>query len=311
MEENEKVILLEGQQGRLDKILTELLIDESRASIQKMIQEGHVFVDGQLVKANYKLKGHETISYIVVDRPEMKLIAEKIDLDILFEDLDILILNKPQGLVVHPSTGHPQGTLVNGLLYYLKDNLSGISTSTIRPGIVHRLDKDTSGLIIIAKNDNVHQALVKQLVDNKVDRIYYAIVYGHLDIGRGMIDVPIRRDNNNRLRYAPDLEGKKARTHFQVVEEFSHYSLLECRLETGRTHQIRVHLEHIGHPILGDPIYQKNLIRNNYPIKDERQGQYLHAKQLSFLHPITQEKMFFDSPFPEKFTRMLDKITEL
>ena len=301
---------LKGQAGRLDKILTDLMPGESRSSIQKIIKDGLVKVDGHHQKANFKLKGDECLlverrSFIVKEDtlPE----AEAMDLNIVYEDDDILVINKPAGLVVHPSKGHLQGTLVNGLLHYLNGNLS-CGSDLYRPGIVHRIDKDTSGLLVVAKHNAAHQALADQLVNHDMRRSYMALVHGHVKAPQGTIEAPLQRDPANRLRWTVAKDGKYALTRFQVLESYENATLLDLELETGRTHQIRVHLEFIGHPLVGDPVYRKGLDHVKGSLVHDMSGQLLHAYALKLQHPRTGEWLEFKAPLPGHFEQVLSQL---
>lgn len=301
---------LKGQAGRLDKILTDLMPGESRSTIQKIIKDGLVKVDGHHQKANFKLKGDECLlverrSFIVEEDtlPE----AEAMDLNIVYEDDDILVINKPAGLVVHPSKGHLQGTLVNGLLHYLNGNLS-CGSDLYRPGIVHRIDKDTSGLLVVAKHNAAHQALADQLVNHDMRRSYMALVHGHVKAPQGTIEAPLQRDPANRLRWTVAKDGKYALTRFQVLESYENATLLDLELETGRTHQIRVHLEFIGHPLVGDPVYRKGLDHVKGSLVHDMSGQLLHAYALKLQHPRTGEWLEFKAPLPGHFEQVLSQL---
>ena len=301
---------LKGQSGRLDKILTDLMPGESRSTIQKIIKDGLVRVDGHHQKANFKLKGDECLlverrSFIVEEDtlPE----AEAMDLNIVYEDDDILVINKPAGLVVHPSKGHLQGTLVNGLLHYLNGNLS-CGSDLYRPGIVHRIDKDTSGLLVVAKHNAAHQALADQLVNHDMRRSYMALVHGHVKAPQGTIEAPLQRDPANRLRWTVAKDGKYALTRFQVLESYENATLLDLELETGRTHQIRVHLEFIGHPLVGDPVYRKGLDHVKGSLVHDMSGQLLHAYALKLQHPRTGEWLEFKAPLPGHFEQVLSQL---
>lgn len=301
---------LKGQAGRLDKILTDLMPGESRSTIQKIIKDGLVRVDGHHQKANFKLKGDECLlverrSFIVEEDtlPE----AEAMDLNIVYEDDDILVINKPAGLVVHPSKGHLQGTLVNGLLHYLNGNLS-CGSDLYRPGIVHRIDKDTSGLLVVAKHNAAHQALADQLVNHDMRRSYMALVHGHVKAPQGTIEAPLQRDPANRLRWTVAKDGKYALTRFQVLESYENATLLDLELETGRTHQIRVHLEFIGHPLVGDPVYRKGLDHVKGSLVHDMSGQLLHAYALKLQHPRTGEWLEFKAPLPGHFEQVLSQL---
>lgn len=301
---------LKGQSGRLDKILTDLMPGESRSTIQKIIKDGLVKVEGHHQKANFKLKGDECLlverrSFIVEEDtlPE----AEAMDLNIVYEDDDILVINKPAGLVVHPSKGHLQGTLVNGLLHYLNGNLS-CGSDLYRPGIVHRIDKDTSGLLVVAKHNAAHQALADQLVNHDMRRSYMALVHGHVKAPQGTIEAPLQRDPANRLRWTVAKDGKYALTRFQVLESYENATLLDLELETGRTHQIRVHLEFIGHPLVGDPVYRKGLDHVKGSLVHDMSGQLLHAYALKLQHPRTGEWLEFKAPLPGHFEQVLSQL---
>lgn len=285
---------------RIDKVLTQELQDFSRTQIQNMISKGCVEVNGKVMKASYKI---ELDDEVIVHIPEIEstdILPEDIPLDVVYEDQDVIVVNKPTGMIVHPSAGIYSGTLVNALLYHCHD-LSGINGVT-RPGIVHRIDKETSGLLMVAKNDRAHQSLSEQLQDHTVVRRYYALVHGLIPHEFGRIEAPIGRDVNDRQKMTcTDKNAKEAITNFKVLERFKDMTLVECRLETGRTHQIRVHMQYIGHPVYGDPQY--GLRRD-----DTTYGQYLHAKILGFVHPRTQEELYFESDLPDFF---LEKLEEL
>ncbi|NLY78884.1 MAG: RluA family pseudouridine synthase [Lysinibacillus sp.] len=286
---------------RIDKALSIIEPEWSRTQISSWIQEGLVTVNGQDVKAKYKVKEGDVIEVDVPEPEPLEVIPENLDLDIVYEDQDVLVVNKPRGMVVHPAPGHMTGTLVNGLMYHCKD-LSGIN-GILRPGIVHRIDKDTSGLLMVAKNDMAHTSLVEQLVNKTVTRKYTALVHGHIPHDKGTIDAPIGRDPKDRQKQAIVDNGKHAVTHFQVLERFGNYTLVECRLETGRTHQIRVHMNYIGYPLVGDPKYgPKKTI--------DFGGQVLHAGVLGFIHPRTGEYLEFETPLPEDFLTLLEKLRE-
>ena len=293
-------VLIDQEKGRLDKVLSDQLNDLSRSKIQDLIQADQVTVNGQSVKANYQVSKGDKVVLSIPPAQEVSLEAEAIPVPIVYQDSDLAVVNKPQGMVVHPSLGHPDHTLVNALLYQL-DNLSGIN-GELRPGIVHRIDKDTSGLLIVAKNDLAHQSLSKQLKDKTVDRHYLALVHGHVPHPKGTIDAPIGRDSKDRKKYAVTENGKEAITHFDLIRYFGQdYSLIQCQLETGRTHQIRVHLAYIGFPLAGDPLYgpKKTL---------EGPGQYLHAKTLGFDHPRTGQRLSFTSDLPQVFHQALKEL---
>ncbi|WP_414043452.1 RluA family pseudouridine synthase [Macrococcus animalis] len=284
---------------RIDRYLTDMNEDWSRNQIQDWIKLNLVIVNGKPVKANYKIRLDDEI--VVTEKPveEIDLQAEDLGLEIYYEDKDVAIVYKPKGMVVHPAPGHPNGTLVNGLMYAIKD-LSGIN-GEIRPGIVHRIDKDTSGLLMIAKNDIAHRGLVEQLVDKSVTRKYTALVHGIIPHEFGTIDAPIGRNVRDRQEMAIVDNGKQAVTHFNVIETFDKYTLVECVLETGRTHQIRVHMKHIGFPLVGDPKYGPKKTM-------DIGGQALHAGVLGFEHPVTGEYIERTAPIPEYFEEILTKL---
>ena len=301
---------LKGQAGRLDKILTDLMPGESRSTIQKIIKDGLVRVDGHHQKANFKLKGDECLLVerrsLIVEEDTLPE-PEAMDLNIVYEDDDILVINKPAGLVVHPSKGQLQGTLVNGLLHYLNGNLS-CGSDLYRPGIVHRIDKDTSGLLVVAKHNAAHQALADQLVNHDMRRSYMALVHGHVKAPQGTIEAPLQRDPANRLRWTVAKDGKYALTRFQVLESYENATLLDLELETGRTHQIRVHLEFIGHPLVGDPVYRKGLDHVKGSLVHDMSGQLLHAYALKLQHPRTGEWLEFKAPLPGHFEQVLSQL---
>lgn len=275
---------------RIDKYITLQNEDWSRSQVQAWIKEGRVTVNGEPIKSNYKLQAEDEVTLRVPPPKELAIQSEPMPLEIVYEDSDVVVVNKPRGLVVHPAPGHYSGTLVNGLLAHCKD-LSGIN-GVLRPGIVHRIDKDTSGLLMVAKNDKAHMGLAEQLKEHTVNRTYVAIVHGVIPHEMGTIDAPIGRDPKNRQQMAVVFENSKpAITHFIVLERFKEYTLVELKLETGRTHQIRVHMKYIGYPLAGDPKYgPKNTL--------EIDGQALHAKTLGFTHPRTQERLEFEADMP-------------
>ena len=287
---------------RIDKYLSEQLEDMTRSHIQKLIKENMVRVNGMAVKSNFKLSASDQIEVEIPELKEPDILPENIPLDILYEDQDILVVNKPKGMVVHPAPGHYTGTLVNAIMYHCKDNLSGIN-GVLRPGIVHRIDMDTTGSLLICKNDRAHQALAKQLKEHSITRKYHAIVHGRLKEDEGTIDKPIGRHPIDRKKMSVHCtNGREAITHYRVLKRFQQFTYIECQLETGRTHQIRVHMSSIGHPILGDQIYGPA----KCPYK--LQGQTLHAKVLGITHPITGEYMEFDAPLPDYFQALLEKM---
>lgn len=293
---------IKNESGRLDKFLADQLPDHSRSQIQGWIKDEQVTVNSEPSKANYKLQQDDVIALSIPEPVEIDAQPEDIAIDIVYEDKDVVVINKPQGMVVHPSLGHEGGTLVNALLYHIKD-LSGIN-GKIRPGIVHRIDKDTSGLLMVAKNDVAHEKLAEQLQDKTAGREYIGLVHGVIQNDRGTIDAPIGRDPKNRKKYKVVENGKPSVTHFEVIERFNDFTLLKLNLETGRTHQIRVHLEYIGYRMAGDPLYgpRKTL---------EGPGQFLHAASLQFVHPTTGERLSFSAPLPESFEKTLDHIRRL
>ncbi len=290
---------IQTETGRIDKVLTGLFNDYSRSQIQLWLKDGAVSVNGQVVKANYKVKKNDEIVIAVPEPENLSIEAEDIPLEIVYEDEAVAVVNKPQGMVVHPSAGHPNGTMVNALMYHVKD-LSSIN-GVIRPGIVHRIDKDTSGLLMVAKNDLAHESLAKQLKDKTSLRKYVALVHGVIPHEKGTINAPIGRSKVNRKMQAVREDGKPAVTHFNVLERFNDFTLVELTLETGRTHQIRVHMKYIGYPLAGDPVYgPSKTLKGN--------GQFLHAKLLGFTHPITGQEMVFEAPLPTIFEKTLEKL---
>lgn len=293
-------LIIKDSGNRLDKTLADLTT-LSRSQANEEIKKGTVLVNGKAAKAKYAVKVGDVITYEIPEDETLDYEAEDIPLDIIYEDEDVAVINKPQGMVVHPSAGHTSGTLVNALMYHIKD-LSTIN-GVVRPGIVHRIDKDTSGLLMIAKNDISHKALAEELKDKKSLRKYLAIVHGNLPNDRGMIEAPIGRSEKDRKKQAVTAKGKEALTRFQVLERFGNYTLVELTLETGRTHQIRVHMAYIGHPVAGDPLYgpRKTL---------KGQGQFLHARTLGFTHPRTGEVMTFTAEAPAIFQERLEELRQ-
>ena len=287
---------------RLDAFLAEEIESLSRSFLQKLIKEECILVNGTPVKSNYRLAGGDVITLTIPEPEPMDAAAEPIPLDIVYEDEDILFVNKPKGMVVHPAPGHYTGTLVNGLLYHCQGALSGIN-GVQRPGIVHRIDRDTTGLLVVCKNDFAHQQVAKQLAEHSITRKYRAIVHGVIHENRGTINEPIGRNKQNRLKMGIDLmNGKQAITHYSVLQRYLKYSYVECQLETGRTHQIRVHMTHIHHPILGDPLY------GNQKSPFHLDGQTLHAMVLGLHHPRTGQYLEFEAPLPDYFTNLLTKM---
>lgn len=293
-----KEYVINDTTGRLDKIVSELDPSISRSRAKNLIDDGHILVNGTFEKPKYKVKQNDRISIEDAKPQPIDLVPENIPLDIVFEDDDVIVVNKPQGMVVHPSPGHPDHTLVNALLYH--SPLSTIN-GEYRPGIVHRIDKDTSGLLMVAKNDAAHKYLSQQLKEQKSLRKYIALVHGRIGEDSGVVNAPIGRSPKDRKKQAIVSDGRHAVTHFEVLERFSDYTLISCRLETGRTHQIRVHMKYIGHPIVGDPLYgPRKTIKGN--------GQFLHAQELGFEHPKTHELMIFSAPLPPIFEKTLNNL---
>ena len=296
------VTVTEADAGqRLDKLLAEQLPELTRSAIQNLMREGCVTLAGAPLRKNAKAAVGDTIWIELPEPKETELVPEEIPLDIIYEDDDIVVVNKPRGMVVHPAPGNWSGTLVNALMYHCGDSLSGIN-GEIRPGIVHRIDKDTSGLLVVAKNDRAHQSLAEQIKEHSAGRRYYAVVYGAPREDKGTVNAPIARHRVDRKKMAVTEGGRQAITHYEVLERYRGYTYMAFQLETGRTHQIRVHMAHIGHPIIGDPLYG--------PSKDKWKldGQCLHAGQLTLTHPATGERMTFEAPLPAYFTTVLKKL---
>lgn len=292
----------EMEDERIDKCICNYMDSLSRSYIQKIIKTSNVFVNDIPVKANYKVKVDDKIRFIIPENVEPDIPAQNIPLDIIYEDKDILIVNKPKDMVVHPAPGHYEGTIVNAVMYHCKDALSGIN-GVMRPGIVHRIDKDTTGSLIICKNDEAHNFIAAQLKEHSINRRYRAIVWGRVSLDEGVIDAPIGRHPTDRKKMAINQKnGKTAVTHYKVLERFEKFSYIECRLETGRTHQIRVHMASIGHPLLGDEVYSN--AKSPYKVK----GQTLHAMTIGFIHPSTKEYMEFEAPLPDYFEDILRKL---
>ena len=288
---------------RLDKVISVFDEDLSRAMIQKLLEQEKIKVNGKKEKASYKTKLGDTIEVEDIIPREIELKAQDIPLDIIYEDSDIIVVNKPKGMVVHPANGNPDGTLVNAVMNICKDSLSGIG-GEIRPGIVHRLDKDTSGLLIVAKNDKAHINLSDQIKNREITKKYIALVRGVIKENYATIDMPIARSDKDRKKMAVKKDGKNAVTHFNVIKKYNGYTLLDIKIDTGRTHQIRVHLSEIGYPIVGDFVYSNG--KNPFGVV----GQMLHAKSLEFKHPITGKQMKLEAPLPEYFEEILNKLEE-
>lgn len=288
---------MEGE--RIDKCISNYLESLSRSYIQKIIKDGKAYVNDAVVKANYKVKVDDKVQFEIPDCEEPDIPPQDIPLDILYEDKDILIVNKPKDMVVHPAPGHYEGTLVNAIMFHCKDELSGIN-GVLRPGIVHRIDKDTTGSIIICKNDEAHRKIAQQLKEHSITRKYRAIVYGRIMEEEGTVNAPIGRHPTDRKKMAiNEKNGKPAVTHYKVLERFDKYTYIECQLETGRTHQIRVHMTSIGHPLLGDEVY------GNAKCPFKLEGQTLHAMTIGFIHPTMGEYVEYEAPLPEYFEHLL------
>lgn len=284
---------------RIDKVVTEWFADLSRSYIQKMIKDGNIFVNGKNIKSNYRVKEGDQIRCSIPACVEPEIAAQDIPLDILYEDEDLLVVNKPKGMVVHPSAGHYSNTLVNALLFHCHGQLSGIN-GVFRPGIVHRIDKDTTGSLIVCKSEAAHKGIAMQLKEHSITRKYRAICYGNFEQDQGTVDAPIGRDVRDRKKMAVnEKNGKPAVTHYRVLQQFQGFSYIECELETGRTHQIRVHMTSIGHPLLGDEVYGRRTC------KYKLQGQCLHAMTIGFVHPVKGEYMEFTAPLPDYFIHLL------
>lgn len=286
------------ESGRIDKVASELDPTLSRSAAKELIESGLIKINDTIVKAKTTVKAGDNVSIVAKEPETLEVVPEDIPLDIVYEDDDVLVVNKPQGMVVHPAPGHTSHTLVNALLFH--SPLSTIN-GTYRPGIVHRIDKDTSGLLMVAKNDNAHQSLSAQLKAKTNLRKYIALVHGIIEEDEGTINAPLGRSPKDRKKQAIVANGREAVTHFKVLERFEHYTLIECQLETGRTHQIRVHLKYINHPIAGDPLYgPKKTLKGN--------GQFLHAVELGFTHPVTGEFLTFKAPLPAIFNQTLEQL---
>ncbi len=287
---------------RIDVYLSDMLEDVSRSALQKLIEKGEILVNGSSVGKNYKLREGDELTVNIPEPESINILPENIPLDILYEDDDLIVVNKPQDMVVHPAPGHYTGTLVNALMYHCGDNLSGIN-GVLRPGIVHRIDKDTSGVLVVAKSEIAHRGLTAQLAEHSMKRVYNAIVYNSFKEDEGTVDKMIGRNPNDRKKMAVvQRGGRNAVTHYHVLERLGKFAFLELRLETGRTHQIRVHMASIGHPLLGDAVYGP--AKQPYALK----GQVLHAKVLGFIHPVTGEYMEFETELPDYFKALIKKL---
>ena len=294
----------EYEEERIDKYISMLIDSLSRSFLQKLLKDGKVLVNGEPVKQNYRLREGDEVSFGLPPAVEPDILPENIPLDILYEDEDVLVVNKPKGMVVHPAAGHYSHTLVNALMYHCRGSLSGIN-GVMRPGIVHRIDRDTTGSLLVCKNDAAHLSIAAQLKEHSIVRRYRAVVYGVIEEEEGTVDLPVGRDPRDRKRMAAGVKnGKEAVTHYRVLQRFKGFTYIECRLETGRTHQIRVHMEAAGHPLLGDEVYCRG-IPGNGKLPCHLQGQTLHAMILGFRHPRTGEYVETTAPLPDYFSRLL------
>jgi len=289
---------------RLDAYISNSNLEISRTSVQRLLEEKKITVNGKEEKSSYKVSNGDKIEIEIEKAKEIKLEAQEIPIEVIYEDTDIIVVNKPKGLVVHPANGNPDGTLVNAIMAICKDSLSGIG-GEIRPGIVHRLDKDTSGLLIVAKNDKAHIEMSNQIKDRLVKKTYIALVRGIIAENEATINMPIGRSTKDRKKMAVTRSGKEAITHFKVLKRYNKYTLLEIKIDTGRTHQIRVHMAEIGHPVIGDSTYSNG--RNEFGIE----GQCLHAKKLEFTHPITKKQMSLEAPLPEYFEKTIKELDNM
>ena len=294
-------ILVEEEGIRIDRYLAKQKPELSRSMIQKLIEDHAVLVNQKPVRTSYQIRKQDQITIQIPEVKESNMKAQEIPIDIIYEDQDILVVNKPKGMVVHPANGNPDGTLVNAIMAKCKDGLSGIG-GELRPGIVHRLDKDTSGLLIVAKNDQAHIKMSEQIKNREVKKIYIALVKGIVKENEATIQMPIGRSQQDRKKMAVRKDGKEAVTHFKVLKRYLHNTLLELKIDTGRTHQIRVHMAQIGHPVVGDMVYSKG--KNEFGVE----GQMLHAKRLEFMHPITGKKLILEAPLPKYFEEILQKL---
>ena len=297
----EYIVNQEEKGKRLDTYIPSVDTDITRTSAQRLIEDGNILVNGKNAKVSYKIQENDKISVEIPEPKQIELKAQDIPIEIVYEDSDIIVVNKPKGMVVHPANGNPDGTLVNAIMAICKDSLSGIG-GEIRPGIVHRIDKDTSGLLIVAKNDNSHVKMSEQIKNHEVKKTYIALVRGVFKENEATIDMPIGRSTSDRKKMAINKNGKNAITHIKVLKRFDKYTLLQVNIETGRTHQIRVHLSHIGYPIVGDYTYSNG--KNEFDVV----GQCLHAQKLEFKHPITQKDMCLETELPQYFKDILDKL---
>ena len=299
----EYIVNQEEKGKRLDTYIPSVDTDITRTSAQRLIEDGNILVNGKNAKVSYKIQENDKISVEIPEPKQIELKAQNIPIEIIYEDSDIIVVNKPKGMVVHPANGNPDGTLVNAIMAICKDSLSGIG-GEIRPGIVHRIDKDTSGLLIVAKNDNAHVKMSEQIKNHEVKKTYIALVRGVFKENEATIDMPIGRSTSDRKKMAVNKNGKNAITHIKVLKRFDKYTLLQVNIETGRTHQIRVHLSHIGYPIVGDYTYSNG--KNEFDVI----GQCLHAQKLEFKHPITQKDMCLEAELPQYFKDILDKLKD-
>lgn len=299
----EYIVSQEEKGKRLDTYIPSVDTDITRTSAQRLIEDGNILVNGKNAKVSYKIQENDKISVEIPKPKQIELKAQNIPIEIIYEDSDIIVVNKPKGMVVHPANGNPDGTLVNAIMAICKDSLSGIG-GEIRPGIVHRIDKDTSGLLIVAKNDNAHVKMSEQIKNHEVKKTYIALVRGVFKENEATIDMPIGRSTSDRKKMAVNKNGKNAITHIKVLKRFDKYTLLQVNIETGRTHQIRVHLSYIGYPIVGDYTYSNG--KNEFDVI----GQCLHAQKLEFKHPITQKDMCLEAELPQYFKDILDKLKD-
>ena len=294
-------LVADSENVRLDAYISSKETNLSRTNVQRLIEEGNILVNGQKKKISYKVQIGDNIEINIPEAKETSIKAENIPVEVVYEDNDIIVVNKPKGMVVHPANGNPDGTLVNAIMAMCKGSLSGIG-GEIRPGIVHRLDKDTSGLLIVAKNDLAHINMSNQIKDRQVKKIYIALAKGNIYEDEATINMPIGRSTKDRKKMAVRKDGKEAVTHFKVLKRYKDYTLLEVKIDTGRTHQIRVHMAEIGHPVVGDMVYSKG--KNEFGVE----GQMLHAQSLDFKHPITGKEMHLEAKLPEYFEKVLEKL---